>query len=145
MADLPIFPKSLPMPESSSLQWTPLFDNVIRSDMDFAVKARRRATYVPKTFTCTLYPTAAQLETLLDFYEITLGAVRRFRWYDFRRPSNTVELATYSFSAEPAPQAWEDIYSVGLTLIQWTTVRGRNLLTTEVGDILTTQGAGLTT
>lgn len=145
MADLPIFPVSVGEPEAASMNWAPLLDNVVRSQMDGATRFRRRFTAAPKLFTCALYTTGAQMETLLDFYEITLSCVGRFRWFDYRRPSNTLDLAIYSFNAEPTPQAWEDIFKVQLSLVLWVGVLGRNPLSDESGRVLTTQDARLTT
>ena len=145
MADLPIFPASIGEPEMSSMGWAPLLDNIVRSQMDGAVRFRRRFTLTPQVFSCSLYVSPAQLETLEDFHRLTVGEVGRFSWFDYRRPSNVRDLAVYSFNTAPVPQNWEDIFKVQLSLVMWSGVFGRNPLSDESGRVLTTQDVRLTT
>lgn len=74
--------------------------------------------------------TAAQLQTLLDFYEITLQQVLPFDWYDWRRPNDTSTRVTYTFRAYPQHQPWvdSDYWLVTLELTQHTTFQGTYLL-----------------
>lgn len=123
------WPSSVPGPELSSVRWRPAFDNVIRSQMDGGSKSRRRATAVPEIMTCRLWLSAAQLQTLMDFYQITLREVEAFDWNDFRRPNDTTRVVTYTFRSYPQHGPWTvDSFWVDLELAQHTTFQGKFLL-----------------
>jgi hypothetical protein len=126
------FPTSLPGPVIDTIGYKPAFDNVIRSQMDGGMRKRRRCTKVPEVLTCTLALTSAQLQILLDFYEITLKQVRAFDWKDWRKPNDPQALATFTFRAYPAHAPWgDDHWLVGLELDQLTTFQGTYL--TDLG------------
>lgn len=95
----PVWPASLPPPiADNTAQYAPLVDNQIRTSMETgAPKARRRFTYVPESFGCTLKLTGAQVTTLRTFVETTLQDVDYFDWLDFR----TGVTATYQFTKRP--------------------------------------------
>lgn len=128
----PTFPASLPGPVLDSIGYKPAFDNVIRSQMDGGMKKRRRVTKVPEVFTGTLAVTSAQLQTLLDFYELTVKQVLPFDWKDWRKPNDTTALATFSFRSYPQHVPWgDDHWLVSLELDQLTTFQGTFL--TDLG------------
>lgn len=132
----PTFPSSLPGPVIDSIAYKPAFDNVIRSQMDGGTKKRRRCTKVPEVFTGNVVLTEAQLQTLLDFYEITLKQVGRFDWRDWRKPNDGTALATFSFRAYPQHVPWgDDHWIASLELDQHTTFQGTFLL--DIEDLTT--------
>ncbi len=140
-------PPCIPGPEWQGLAYRPAFDNVVRSQMIGGRRERRRFTWVPEILSCTLYLTPAQLEVLLDFHDITCaGGSRPFRWWDWRRPSDTDKRALYSFESRPTYTTWADIWCVELQLLVRQTVPGTyalgdgsgGVLTTDEGQILTT-------
>jgi len=95
----PSWPATLPQPiQDNTAQYAPLVDNQIRTSMETgAPKSRRRFTYVPETFNCTLKLTGAQVTALRTFVETTLQDVDYFDWLDFR----TMATATYQFTKRP--------------------------------------------
>lgn len=114
------------------MRWKPAFDNVIRSQFPGGQKVRRRATAVPKIMTCRLWISAAQLQTLLDFYEITCKQVEPFDWSDFRKPNDTTTTVTYRFRSYPEHGPWTvDSFWVDLELDLLTTFQGTYLLDIE--------------
>lgn len=94
------------------------------------MKTRRRTTAVPMIVQMTLVLSAAQLQTLLDFYEITLKQVLPFDWVDLRKPNDVETLVVYTFSSYPKQQPWVDpaYWLVTLELVQHTTFQGTFLL-----------------
>lgn len=101
-----------------SIDYRPAFDNVIRSQMDIGVKARRRVTAVPVLVNFRLALSSAQLQTLRDFYEVTLKCVLPFEWVDFRTPE--LDTAIYTFADYPKHQSWGETggWIVDISLIQ---------------------------
>lgn len=95
----PTWPTGLPQPiQDNTAQYAPLVDDQIRTSMETgAPKARRRTTYMPETFNCTLKLTGAQTGILNTFYATTLKSVGYFDWLDFR----TMTTATYQFTKRP--------------------------------------------
>lgn len=127
MADA--WPSSVPGPDIDSVSYKPAFDNTVRSQMDVGRKVRRRATAVPEILTCSLYLTHAQLQTLLDFYEITLKQTLPFTWFDWRKPNDTATPVVCSFNRYPEHARWGfEHWQVSLELTQWTTFQGTYLL-----------------
>lgn len=123
------FPASLPGPVLDSIGYKPAFDNVIRSQMDVGAKTRRRATKVPEILTCSLLVTHAQLQTLLDFYEITVQHVLPFQWKDWRKPNDAAAWSIFTFRSYPTHVPWgDDHWQVSLELDQLTTFQGTYLL-----------------
>lgn len=120
MTDL-IMPESLPGPEWDSLRWAPHGERILRSQMDGGdPRMRRRYTALREQLTCSLYLTAAQLQTLLDFHDITCADVLPFRWWDWRRPANAGpdgRIGVYQFLARPSHATWADIYRADLSLL----------------------------
>ena len=98
--------------------------------MDVGAKSRRRATAVPELVQMTVLLTAAQLQTLMDFYELTLKEVGVFDWVDWRKPNDSETLVAYAFRSYPQHQPWidSDYWQVTLELIQYTTFQGTYLL-----------------
>lgn len=140
-------PSIIPGPEWDSLGWAPAFDGSVRSQFPGGFKVRRRVTAVPEIFTCAIYPTAAQLQVLLDFYDLTCaGGVLRFKWWDYRKPNDTTRLAEYQFAERPTHATWADIYRADLKLILHRTFTGTFPITDELGAQLATDtDEGLTT
>ena len=92
------WPASLPVPTDESLNYAPLVEPVITTQMETgAPKRRRRFTAVPETFNCTLILTREQIAILQTFVITTLKDVLPFDWKDFR--SGTP--ATYVFQKRP--------------------------------------------
>jgi hypothetical protein len=103
----PTFPTSLPGPVIDTMAWDAQ-DNAVRSPTDSGVaKVRRRFTAVPEDFNCQIVVTAAQLQTLLDFHDLTLSTVLPFDWCDWRKPGDTTPVP-YRFKKRPAHSAWGD-------------------------------------
>ncbi|WP_293716292.1 hypothetical protein [Stenotrophomonas sp. UBA7606] len=146
MFDL-VMPSSIPCPEWDSLNWSPAFDGVVRSQFPAGMKTRRLVTAVPEIFSCAIYPTAAQLQVLLDFHDYTCaGGVLRFNWWDFRKPNDTTRLAEYQFQGRPTHGTWADIYRADLKLVLHRNFTGTFPLTDELGAQLETDtDEGLTT
>jgi hypothetical protein len=120
----PKWPSSVPGPVLESIDYRPAFDNVIRSQMDIGLKARRRATSVPMLVNFRLALSSAQLQVLRGFYEITLQCVLPFEWIDFRNPDR--DPVIYTFADYPKHQAWGETggWMVDVSLIQHTQVFG---------------------
>lgn len=93
------WPASLPCPVADSAQWAPLFDNRIRSNVDWGIKDRPRFTFVPDVFSFQIKCSKAQLSTLLDFYRITLRESESFEWIEWR--SALPQLQRYAFNKAP--------------------------------------------
>lgn len=112
---MPVWPASLPAPTLSSLVESPA-NNLIRSAMDKGpAKLRRRTTANVKPISFMLKLTAAQWDTLLEFYEVDTfsGAIS----FDFPHP-RTEEPLSARFSGDP-PQAAEQegiVYIVNVSL-----------------------------
>lgn len=127
----PTWPTSLPNPIVESCSYTPR-ENVIRTQMDAGVaKTRRRFTNVPEDVVFPLPPLdRAQLQTLLDFHDVTLKTVLPFDWRDFRKPDLT--LVTYRFKARPSHSPiGGGLWRVSLQLELLTTFQGTFLLDIE--------------
>lgn len=144
MAD-PLFPIGLPGPEWTSLKWTPAFDNRLRTTFPGAIKTRPRVTRVPERLSCTLWLTAAELQVLLDFHDITCRWTLPFQWWDFRRPNDTNQRAIYTFYARPDHTAVDDLYQVQVELQIERTFSGSFPLSGEGGDLLNQDDEGITT
>ena len=109
------YPSSLPNPLQDSVQYSRAFDNILKSNMEFGIKRRRRFTWVPDLMTVTIYVTRAQLQTFMDFYQITLAEVKPFEWDEWRSslPLTTV----YTFDGPPEYQfVGNDLLRVSFTL-----------------------------
>lgn len=123
-------------------------DAVIRSELGRATKIRRRYTALPpEQVSANVVCDKAQLQTLLDFYAITLGRVLPFNYRDHTKPDAT--LVEYRFTERPsyAPEGSGMYWRVSLSLEQLTTYQGtfplsdehgNNLLSSPGGDELTT-------
>ena len=96
------WPASLPVPLVEGVSYSSQ-DNIIRSQMDAGVaKIRRRYTAVPEDVSFQLLLTLAQLQTLVDFHDITLKGVLPFDWIEFRKPeADWGTLVTYRFKSRP--------------------------------------------
>lgn len=115
-----------------SVSYQPAFDNVLRGQIEGSKKTRRRFTKVPEVLSCKLYVDHAQLQTLLDFYEITLQTVLPFDWHDWRKPNDAEFGAVFKFRSYPTHRTWgADGYEVQLELDQLTTFQGAFLLNIE--------------
>lgn len=94
------WPSTLPNPQADNVSYADV-DNALRTQMDAGVdKVRRRYTAVAVPCSVTLQLTEAQVDTLDNFEQTTLGGVLPFDWLDFRKPSLTVA-ATYRFKKRP--------------------------------------------
>lgn len=77
-------------------------DGIIRSEFPAGMKIRPRFTKPPpEQVRAVVYATAAQLQTILDFWEITLGRVQPFNYRDFSKP-NDAETVEYRFTGRPS-------------------------------------------
>ena len=94
----PPWPSNLPPPAASAADYTPLFDNILKSQMEVGQKRRRRATYCPDVFKGSVILDAAQAATLQTFYASTLRAILPFDWIDWR----TGEPCAYAFQSAPS-------------------------------------------
>lgn len=122
-------------------------DGVIRSQFPGGVKQRPRFTTAPpEQVTATVLCNKAQLQTLLDFYNITLRRVSRFNLRDHTKPDTTT--VEYRFTGRPSyqPAGSGFLYRVTLPLEQMNTFQGTfpvsdgngNLLSDGDGQTLTT-------
>jgi hypothetical protein len=128
----PTWPSSVPGPELASIRYAPAFDNHLRANAGIGGKTRRRATAVPEILSFDTYVSAAELQTLLDFYEVTLKQVLPFDWYDWRKPNDTDSLATFTFRRAPSLTPWTfGGWKASLELTQHTTFQGTFLLDIE--------------
>lgn len=94
----PVWPSTLPAPLDESGDYSPAFDNIIKSNVEQGPsKRRRRATYAPEVFTGSVLLDSAQCATLIAFYEQVLAFVGPFDWVDFR----TNQTITYVFNSRP--------------------------------------------
>lgn len=94
-----MFPASLPCPQKNAVSYAPKFDNIITTQMEGRVKRRRRFTMVPDVMTFSLKCTSAQLQTLMEFCEITLKDVLPFVWKEWR--TDLDQIAVYRFVKRP--------------------------------------------
>ncbi|MEO7466717.1 MAG: hypothetical protein ABIV36_06880 [Sphingobium limneticum] len=93
------WPDELPAPLDEGGSYTPSFDNVAKTSMEAgAPKRRRRVTYVPERFVCTVLLSSTQVDRLDKFYKTDLGEISPFTWRDFR----TNAPADYVFMAAPS-------------------------------------------
>lgn len=129
----PAYPTSLPGPVIETMAYDAQ-DNAVRSPTDSGVaKVRRRFTAVPELLTCQIVVDAAQLQTLLDFHDITLKGVLPFDWYDWRKPNDTV-LVPYRFRKRPPHAPWPRVdnhYIATLDLELLSTFQGTFLTDVE--------------
>lgn len=93
----PTWPVTIPGPTSDSVSYEPLFDNIIKSQMEVGQKTRRRATFCPDKAAFKLVLNKAQYQALDAFYKTTLKEVLPFDWKDFRDNSPR----TYAFQSAP--------------------------------------------
>jgi hypothetical protein len=95
----PAWPSTLPDPNAGSAQFSPSFDPLLSTPMEGGpAKRRRRATWVPEKFSCSLRLSAAQVATLKAFVETTLQVANPFDWVDYRTGTTT----TYAFVTTPS-------------------------------------------
>ncbi|MDV3238779.1 MAG: hypothetical protein LOY58_08020 [Gammaproteobacteria bacterium] len=100
-------------------------DGVIRSEFPGGVKMRPRFTTAPpEPVQGVVLCDKAQLQTLLDFYNITLRRVLRFNHVDHTKPDTTP--VEYRFTGRPSyePAGSGFLYRVTLPLEQMTTYQG---------------------
>ena len=112
-------------------------DGVLRTQFPGGVKVRRRFTgRTPDPVTAQVICDRAQLQTLLDFYEITLGRVLPFNRVDDTKPDGT--LVEYQFTAPPSyvPEKSGFYWRVTLQLEQLTTYQGTFALGDGSGSLL---------
>lgn len=130
-------PSSIPGPIWDSMAHAPLFNPFLIDS--FGRKKRRLVTFVPLIFTCRLALSDAQRELLEDFFSITCSeGSSNFQWWDFRRPTNTTDLAVYAWRAVPSWSMDADWHIASLDLLLVRPVRGRYPLTDGSGGLLST-------
>ena len=120
-------------------------DGIIRSQFPGGTKQRPRFTSAPpEPVNATVLCNLAQLQTLLDFYNITLHRVARFNMRDHTKPDST--LVEYRFTARPSyqPAGSGFLYRVSLQLEQMATYQGTFPLSAG-GSTLTSDDTTLTT
>lgn len=128
----------------SQANYTPAFDNFLRSSFAWGEKVRRRASYVPEIFSFQLVLTRAQVQILSDFVSITLADVTPFEWVEHRDPAQGP--AMYRFRARPAFESIGNRYwraSCSLDLL--TPFNGAFLLSDDLGPLTTDDDESLTT
>ncbi len=105
-------------------------DGVLRSQFPGGMKVRPQFTKPPpQAIAGAVICTLAQLQTLVDFWEITLKRVLPFDMQDSARPGVT---ATYRFTARPSYTAIAaNLYRVELALEQLNTSQGTFLTDIE--------------
>lgn len=101
-------------------------DGIIRSEFPAGMKVRPRFTKAPpEQVRAIVYCTAAQLQTVLDFWEVTLKRVLAFNYRDVTKPADltTVE---YRFLARPtySPMGSGRKWRVELQLEKLSTFQG---------------------
>ena len=111
-------------------------DGVIRSTLGRASKLRPRWTAPPpEPVQMTVLCSQAQLQTLLDFYNITLRRVLPFNYRDHTKPDDaTVE---YRFTGRPS-------YQPSGSRFRWVVTLRLEQLTTYQGTFPVTDGDGST-
>lgn len=100
-------------------------DGVIRSTLGRASKIRPRwSTPPPEPVTGVVLCDRAQLQTLLDFWAITLGRVLPFNYRDHTKPDETT--VEYRFTARPSyvPAGSAELWRVTIELEQLTSYQG---------------------
>src|SRR5690606_4309946 len=76
---------------------------------------------------------------LEDFFSITCSeGSSNFQWWDFRRPTNTTDLAVYAWRAVPSWSMDADWHIASLDLLLVRPVRGHYPLTDGSGGLLST-------
>ena len=108
-------------------------DGVLRTQFPAGIKTRPRFTAPPNSqVTAVVVVTGAQLQTLMDFWAITLRRVLPFNFIDPTKPGRTP--VEYAFLARPReePHRSGPRWRVTLHLEQLTTTDGRFLL--DVSD-----------
>lgn len=107
-------------------------DNVLRSQFPGGLKIRPKFTSAPpEPVTATLVVTPAQLQTLLDFWAITLKRVLPFNHTDPTKPDDTS--VEYRFLSRPqyAPHRTGRRWRVTLQMEQMATFQGTYLTELE--------------
>lgn len=121
-------------------------DGILRSQFPGGMKIRPQfTTPPPEQVTATIYCDRAQLQTLMDFWQITLKRVLPFNLRDHTKPDlTTIE---YRFTARPSysPAGTGFLYRVSLSLEKMATFQGTfplsgndSLLEDGNGNLLTT-------
>ena len=121
-------------------------DGIIRSEFPGGTKIRPRFTKPPpEQVRAVLFCTAAQLQTVLDFWEITLNRVSPFNYRDVTKPADltTVE---YRFTARPSysPAGSSRKWRVELPLEKLSSFQGTFPLGDGGGALLTDKPSGKT-
>ena len=112
----PTWPSNLPAPAASAADYSPLFDNILKSQMEVGQKRRRLSTYCPDVFKSSVILDAAQVATLKAFYGVTLQSILPFDWTDWR----TGEPCTYAFQSAPTYSLFPgttDVWTASLELV----------------------------
>lgn len=113
----PTWPTSLPTPLVTNITYAPLVDPILATQMEGAMKTRRRFTALPEKLTCSVMLTEAQLATFQTFVKTTLAYTLPFDWIDFRVGT----AATYVFLKTPTEQyvaSAERLWRVDLELMK---------------------------
>lgn len=131
------WPQSLPRLVVEGYQRGGGDDGIIRSDFPAGMKIRPRFTKPPpEPVTAVIMCNKAQLQTVLDFYAITLRRVLPFNMRDHTKPdATTVE---YRFTARPQyqPSGSGSLWRVTLDLEQMSTFQGTFPLGDGGGSLL---------
>lgn len=121
-------------------------DGVIRSEFPAGMKTRPRFTRPPpEPVTAVVMCDRAQLQTVLDFWAITLNRVLPFNMRDHTKPdATTVE---YRFTARPQyqPEGSGQLWRITLELEQITTYQGTFPLGDGGGSLLGDGSGGVLT
>ncbi len=112
-------------------------DGVIRGEFPAGMKIRPRFTRPPpEAIRAVVYVDQAQLQTLMDFWAITLQRVLPFNYRDVTKPDTTT--VEYRFTARPSrsPAGSGRKWRVELQLEQFTTFQGTFPLGDGGGSLL---------
>lgn len=130
MANIYQWPESLGCPQQSGYSESTASTSVIKTSMQAGPqKMRRRVSYSPSQVSMNLIVRPAGVQTLDDFYWITLNEVGNFYWHDYRKPLYQDNVSVYRFIDPPSYEAiGAKLWKANLQLERMTTVNGHFLL-----------------
>lgn len=136
MAEIFFWPESLGCPQVSGYNESSPNDGLIRTTMQSGPqKVRKRVSSVTTTVDFNLILRGAGVQTLENFYWITLNQVRSFYWPDYKKPMWDDNVGVYRFLSPPVIQAMGgDIFQATLQVERMAFVNGHFLLNIRETD-----------
>lgn len=130
MAERAFWPKSLGCPQKSGFNQPGGDENIIATTVQSGPQRRRpRVSTIPSKVNFNLILHAAGVQTLLDFYWITINQTGYFYLPDYTKPLYSDNVAVYEMLGEPAIEKIGGRYwRASLSLNRLTTVNGHFLL-----------------